>query len=172
MAQTLRDFVPESVSINWGTLTLRGFAADTFVTVARSVANTTAQVGADGSVGITKNADRTGTIEVTLMQNSESHRFLSAIQAAQDADDELYRAGMTISDPSGGMICKMFNVHIQTPPEVSLGGDQNPKTWMFYAEQIIYTEEPALFNVSADEAARVSDAVDQIRDISRKLLGE
>lgn len=170
MAQTLRDFVPESVSISWGGINMEGFAEDTFVTVARSVANTTTSVGADGTVGITKNADRTGTVEVTLMQNSSTHRFLSAIQLAQDNDLELYRANMTITDPSGGMICKIEAAHIQNPPEVALGGDQNAKTWTFFAERIDYIEAPSGFVQSAGEASRIDDAVSQVRDISRKLL--
>ena len=170
MAQTLRDFVPEAVTIAWGGIVMEGFAAESFVTIARSVANTTVQVGAAGDVGITKNADRTGTISVTLMQNSATHRFLSAVQVAQDNDNELYRAPLTVTDPSGSMICRMEAAHIQTPPEVVLGGDQNPKTWGFFSEQVTYLEAPAGFVVPAGEASRIQGAVEQVKDISRKLL--
>ena len=164
---TLRTFVPESVNISWGGVLFEGFAADTFVTVSRNTANTTASVGAAGDVGITKNADRTGMVEVTLMQNAVTHRILSAIQMAQDSDDELYRANMTISDPSGGMICKIFNAHIQTPPEVALGADQNEKTWSFFAEKVVYVEDPSGYTATAAEASRIEDAVNTIKQFAK-----
>ncbi len=171
MAQTLNDFSPQQVGISWGGVPFTGYAEDTFVTVSRNTDNTTASVGADGSVGITKNADKTGTIEVTLMQTSETHRILSAIQLTQDQTDQLYRANMTVTDPSGGFIAKMFNVHIQTPPEVSLGSDQNPKTWTFYAERIDYVDVPAGFAQAASEVSKIDDAISGIQSITDSLFG-
>lgn len=164
---TLKTFVPANVNISWGGIILEGFSTDSFVTVSRSSDNTTVQVGAAGDVGITKIADRTGTVEITLMQNSVTHRILSAIQTAQDVGDELYRANMTITDPSGSMICKIFNAHIQTPPEVTLGADQNEKTWTFFAERVIYTEAPDGVTPTASEISIINDAISTIKNFAK-----
>jgi hypothetical protein len=173
MAQVLRDFVPESTAINWGGIDFSGFAPDTYVTASRNSPNTTNSVGADGSVGITKNADKTGTIEVTLMQTSNTHRYLAAVQAGQDVGSaQLIRAPMTIVDPSGGFIAVAEGVHIMTPPEVSLGSDQNPKTWTFFAERLIYSELPPGFVATAGEVTRITNAVAGAVEISERVLQE
>lgn len=167
---TLRDYSPNSVAMSWGNINFVGFAEDTFVTVSRNSPNTSMSVGADGSVGLTKMADRTGTIEITLMQTSETHRYLGGIQNLQDFGERLFRANMTITDPSGGFICKALNVHLMEPPEVSLGSDQNEKTWTFYAEQLIFTDAPAGFTRVAGEISRIDDAISGITEISDQLL--
>lgn len=171
--EVLYDFIPESTSINWGGINFTGFAEDTFITASRNSANTSSSVGADGSVGLTKIADKTGTIEVTLMQTSSTHRYLSAIQAAQDIDDaQLVRANMSIIDPSGGFICIAKGVHIMQAPEVSLGSDQNPKTWTFFAERLMYVEAPQGFAQTAGEVTRIQNAVEGALEISQALLDE
>lgn len=167
-ASTLLDFVPENVAISWGGVAITGFAPDTFITTRRNSANTTSAVGADGSVGITKNADKTGEIEISLMQTSDSHIWLAGVQALQDYGD-LQRANMTVADASGGYFLRATNVHIMEPPEISLGADQNTKTWKFYAEQLQYTEFPEGFAEKAGAASRVADAIDAIVDVSGQL---
>lgn len=163
---TLRDYSPSAVGMSWGAIQFTGYAEDTFVVVSRNEDNSTNTVGADGSVGITVNANKSGTCEVTLMQTSPTHRYLSAIQATQDQQDTVFRANMTITDPSGGFLCKMQAVHIMTPPEVSLGSDQNEKTWTFFAERIDYVDAPAGFAQAVGEISRIEDAVSGIQEIS------
>lgn len=171
--EVLYDFIPESTSINWGGINFTGFAEDTFITVNRNSANTNSSVGADGSVGLTKIADKTGTIEVTLMQTSSTHRYLSAVQAAQDVEDaQLVRANMSITDPSGGFICIAQGVHIMQAPEVALGSDQNPKSWTFFAERLIYTDAPRGFAQTAGEITRIENAVQGVTNFSQALLQE
>lgn len=168
---TLRDYSPSAVSMTWGAIGFTGFGEDTFITVSRNEDNSNNTVGADGSVGITVNANKSGTVEVTLMQTSPTHRYLSAIQLAQDADDTVFRANMTVKDPSGGFLCKVQNAHILTPPEVSLGSDQNEKTWTFFAERIDYTDAPSGFTEVVGEISQIDDAISQVKDISDKLFG-
>lgn len=169
MSQVLANFSPAQVGINWGGIPFTGFAADTFITVSRNSPNSNTEVGADGSVGHTVVADKTGTIEVTLMQTSVTHRYLSAIQLAQDSSGDLYRANMTVVDPSGGFICKAIGVHIQEPPEVSLGGDQNEKTWTLFADRLLYTDAPAGFAKPAGEVSKIDDFLSGIQEASEAL---
>lgn len=173
MSKVLYDFIPESTAINWGGIDFTGFAPDTYITVSRNSANTASSVGADGSVGLTKIADKTGTVEITLMQTSATHRYLAQVQAMQDIEDaQLIRAPMSIVDPSGGFIAIAQGVHIMQPPEISLGSDQNPKTWTFFAERLIYTELPPGFAQTSAELTRITNAVEGIQEISEKLLQE
>lgn len=168
----LKDYAPSKVSVNWGGIPFKGFAEDTFIQCARATENTNSSTGADGSVGITVSADKTGTIEVTLMQNSPTNRILSAIQADQDLNDTLLRANFTIADPSGGTLVKAFAAHIQSPPDVTLGAEQNEKTWTFFVERMIYVDASPGFIQSAAEISEIDDAVSGLRAISERLTQE
>lgn len=168
MAQTLLDFVPEDVAISWGGVAITGYAPDTFITVRRNATNTITSVGADGSVGITKVADKTGEIEITLMQNSSAHEWLAGTQALQD-NGSLQRANFTVADASGGAFIRAINVHIMEAPEITLGADQNTKTWKFFAERLTYTEFPEGVAENSARTARVADAIDAVSNVSDEL---
>lgn len=168
---TLRDYSSAQVAISWGGINFVGFAPDTFVTLSRNTPNTNNSVGADGSVGITFNADKSGTIEITLMQTSTTHRVLSAAQAQQDFSGKLFRSNMTVTDPSGGFIAKAQRVHIMEPPEVTLGSDQNEKTWTFYAERIDFADAPAGFVQGAGEVSKIDDILSGLSEVTDAIGG-
>ena len=66
---------------------ITGFAQDGVVTIARSEDNILPAVGAQGDVAYAKNANRTGTAQVTLMQTSSSLPFLRQLsQSYADID--------------------------------------------------------------------------------------
>ena len=102
---TLKPYSPGQVQVSWGGVALKGFATGTFITAERSVANTTNAVGAQGDVGITLMANKTG-VTLTLMQTAESNRMLSAAQLSQDNLDKLFRADLVITDPSGSFLMR------------------------------------------------------------------
>lgn len=163
--QTLIDFVPEDVVISWGGVPITGFASDTFVSISRNAANTNQVVGADGTVGITKVSDRTAMIELTLLQNATSNRFLALTQRNQDLG-KVQRANMTIVDPSGGAFVVAFMAHIVEPAEVSFGADSQERTWKFFVERLEYTQTPSGFGQTSSDFARITELATQIQNIS------
>lgn len=164
---TLKTYSPERVVTSWGGVQLTGFAEGTAITMRRNTDNTAQGVGMQGDVGITKTANRTGQVEMIFMQTAEANRILSAIQAAQDLEDsDVIRANIVVTDDSGGMLCVAQNCHIMTPPEVSLGDDQSPKTWVWFSERIDYLDVPAGFTAGAGYLARVNAAVSALKSAS------
>lgn len=171
MANTLQTYSPESVQVAWGgILNIKGFEEGTFCEVARAAENTKTRVGAQGDVGITMSADKTGTVTVTLMQTSETNRLLSAIQALQDSTGKLARESLQIKDPSGSMLCECLGAHIMTPPAVTLADDMSPKVWVFFSEKILYLEAPIGVINSAATVAKISSVKSQAESAITSLI--
>ncbi|AZV01478.1 hypothetical protein vBSflM004_089 [Shigella phage vB_SflM_004] len=111
-----QQYSPKDVVCSWNGIAIEGFAPDSFLRLQRTSPLVTPVVGAGGQVALTRNADKTGTIEIELMQTSLSNQMLSAIQAKQD-DMELEEdisSNFVIYDPSGSVLvimlgCKSFH---------------------------------------------------------------
>ena len=80
---------PTKGVITVGPSTIIGFGKDTFLKAARDEDAFTKQVGADGKAARSKNANKGGSIEITLKGDSPSNDVLMA----QAALDELTGAG-------------------------------------------------------------------------------
>nr|HAU5726719.1 DUF3277 family protein [Citrobacter freundii] len=136
-----QQYSPKDVVCSWNGVAIEGFAPDSFLRLQRTSPLVTPVVGAGGQVALTRNADKTGTIEIELMQTSLSNQMLSAIQAKQD-DMELEEdisSNFVIYDPSGSVLATGINAWLQELPQIELGRDQNSKTWIFGCEKLDYT---------------------------------
>lgn len=170
MAQTLRTYSPQEVTASWGGFVeIKNFAEGSAIEVSRSVDNSQQLVGMQGDVGLTYNADKTGTLTFTIMQTGETNRYLSGIQNIQDTTGQLVRADIVISDPSGSYLCVARNCHIMTAPTVTLGDGQNAKEWVFFAERIDYTDAPVGFVPPAASGAKIQGAVSGLKAVSDAL---
>lgn len=138
-----REYNPKLVNATLGgRLLIKGFADGTFLEMQRAVPRTEIMVGAKGDVGITKSANYTGTVTFTLLQNSPTNQYLSAIVNAEDAADELFRADIVVDDKSGSVLAIAKMCHIQEPAPIILGDGQNAKVWTFFSEEIHYLPVP------------------------------
>lgn len=93
-------YSPEDVSVSIGAAIISGFTEGTFINIARNEDQYTMVVGADGKVTRSKNANRSGTMTLTLKASSASNDVLSAIASL----DELAGTGVKaviVKDNSG-----------------------------------------------------------------------
>lgn len=136
-----QQYSPKDVVCSWNGIAIEGFAPDSFLRLQRTSPLITPVVGAGGQVALTRNADKTGTIEIELMQTSLSNQMLSAIQAKQDNTEleEDISSNFVIYDPSGSVLATGINAWLQELPQIELGRDQNSKTWIFGCEKLDYT---------------------------------
>lgn len=136
-----QQYSPKDVVCSWNGIAIEGFAPDSFLRLQRTSPLVTPVVGAGGQVALTRNADKTGTIEIELMQTSLSNQMLSAIQAKQDNMEleEDISSNFVIYDPSGSVLATGINAWLQELPQIELGHDQNSKTWIFGCEKLDYT---------------------------------
>jgi len=170
MAQTLKTYSPQEVTVTWGGFVeVTNFAEGSAIEVSRNADNSTQTVGMQGDVGLTYNADKTGQISFTIMQTGTTNQTLSLAQLTQDQTGELIRGDIVISDPSGSFLCFANNCHIMTPPQVSLGDGQNSKTWTFFVERLDFTDVPVGAVQGAGIAAQSAAAVEGLKGASDAL---
>lgn len=164
-----RVYVPGKVKVNIGGADVGGFAPGTFLTMERSSDNTQSDVGAGGDPAHTKSSDLTGTIELTLLQTSDTNRTLSGIQALDDFTQDITFFDMTVTDPSGGTVAQADSVHIKKAAPITLADGQTAKTWNLFADELIYTDAPPGFVEVAGKVGQISNAVNTVKAASDKL---
>lgn len=81
----VKTYNPKLVALVLFGQPITGFADGTMIEVERNSDSFTLQTGADGESARTANADKTGTIKITLMQTSKSNDILSAQLALDEA---------------------------------------------------------------------------------------
>lgn len=160
----LAVYNPQAVEIVWGGVTLDGVADGTFIEAVRNQGNSQTKVGAYGDPAHTKIVDKTGSVTVTFLQQSDSNKILSAVQLAQDDSEDLIRLDMSIRDKSGGFLCYIKAAHIMTAPSMSLGDDSTNRAWVWFADRIDYADTIPEIGLSAGRAARVATAVSTVED--------
>lgn len=141
----LTAYSPKDVAISFNGLAIQGFAPDSFVRLRRNSDLLNETVGAAGELSLTKIADRTGEVEIELLQTAESNRILSAVAIATENGGPITVGVLMIQDPSGSVLAIALNAYLKSLPEIELGTEQNSKTWTFGCETLEYTSLPAGF---------------------------
>lgn len=76
--QPFKTYDPKDVFINFGAISMGGYADGTFVEVSHPSDDFDDVSGADGTVARSKNNDERLYVKVTLVQTSETHKAMSA----------------------------------------------------------------------------------------------
>lgn len=139
----LPSYSPKDVKVSFNGFAITGFAPDSFIRLRRNSDILAETVGSAGELSLTKIADRTGEVEIDLMQTAESNLLLSAVALATENGAPITVGVLMIQDPSGSVLGTALNAFIKSHPEIELGASQNSKTWTFGCEVLEYTSTPA-----------------------------
>lgn len=135
MASLLKTYSPKDVEITFNGKNINsGIAPDTFLTVSRDEDAFAKTVGADGTVARTRNANKSGSIELTLMQNSEIHKKLMILAAADEASKGEVIGAFAVKDPSdvtGTWLMVAAKCWIKKVPDMEYGKEYGTRTWLF-----------------------------------------
>jgi hypothetical protein len=113
------------------------------VTIGRNSDNSSQVLSADGRVGYTKVADKTGMFELEVQQQNNSvNTYLAALQQAQDSLDDLIFMEIVVSDKSGGVLADASNCHLQKPSNQDLAAESGSRNWSFFVEELDYRADP------------------------------
>ncbi|NIQ97427.1 MAG: DUF3277 family protein [Desulfuromonadales bacterium] len=123
---------PSQVIVTFGSLQLRGFQDGTFIKCARAEAKYTTKAGADGETARTRNLNRAGTVEVTLLQTSVSNAELLAKHIA----DENSAGGLTpeplvVKDLNGNSLTVAGEAWIEKAPNEEYAKEVGGRVWIF-----------------------------------------
>lgn len=140
----LVSYSPKDVNISFFGIAIEGFAPDSFIRARRNSDILNETVGASGELSLTRVADKTGEIEIELMQTAESNLLLSGLMYAMEFDGGVIPVGeLMIQDPSGSALVIASNAYVKSMPEVELGAEQSSRTWTFGCENMWYTSTPS-----------------------------
>lgn len=126
-------FDGSEVHVIIGTVPLSGFSDGDSVTATRSTDLFSKRTGLDGSTGRAKNTDKSGTIEVRLLQTSLANDSLSALMNL----DSLGLEGnivfpVSVIDMSGRTVISGSDCWLQTAPPVAFSTNAvGERVWTF-----------------------------------------
>jgi hypothetical protein len=164
----LPTYASENVIVTWGGPLLSGFAPDSFITMSRNSDFTEEEVGADGSVSISKLPDKTGSVTLSFQTGSDSAKIIAGVIAWQDANSDTISGTMLISDPSGRVLATLRGAHVKSMNEIDLGSSDSGKSYQFtfFVEQFIFTPTPV--GIDGDVAPQVAAGVDTLISLSNR----
>ena len=128
-------FDGSEVHVIIGALPLSGFSDGDSVTATRAGDLFATRSGLDGSTARAKNTDKSGTIEVRLLQTSAANDALSALMNM----DSLGLEGnavfpISVIDMSGRTVIAGSECWLQTPPPVAFSTNAvSERVWVFRA---------------------------------------
>ena len=120
---------PREVLVIVGAAEIGGYTDGSFVKVARDEDAYSKVVGADGQVSRARNANRTGSVTITLKQTSASNDALSILAAA----DEVGNAGvvpLVIKDLMGTTAVATAECWVKKLPDMDFAKEVSDREWV------------------------------------------
>lgn len=128
----VQTFDPRKVNVTYNGRQLRMFG-DNMFTLARSEASATLKVGVKGDSVYVMNANKSGTLTVTLQQESPDIAFI------KDCDAKNVQANLTITDANNGSNVQFSanNCRVEKRPDESRGKEATDVTVVFLIPEIL-----------------------------------
>lgn len=130
-----KTFDPKQVSIIIGGHIVQGFADGTFIKAARNNDAFALKIGADGEGARAKSNDKSGTIEITLLQSSASNDVLSGFATA----DEISNAGQVpalVKDGNGTTLVEALTAWVKKKADVEMGKEITDRVWVLETDKL------------------------------------
>lgn len=131
----VKTYDPKQVSVIFAGKIISGFADGTFVKAERNEQTWNLKVGVDGEGARAKSNNKSGKVEITLLQSSQSNDDLSALAAL----DELSNNGVgavVVIDKSGRTVCAAATGWVQKPAPVEDGKEIQNRVWVIETDEL------------------------------------
>jgi hypothetical protein len=145
----MRQYSADAVENTWLGLDFKeGLAAGSFITEARNAPTWTQKpAGAVPKVTRVYNPDRSGTVTITVDQESQLHQSLKGIANAERDPGTRDKVGdMVLKDTSSGEEVTWVNAYITTKPDLVRGNESQTFAWVFAFEDFRDAEIDPLAN--------------------------
>ncbi len=130
-----KTYDPKEFSVIVGGHIVGGYDDGTFIKAERNEDMWTTKVGADGEGARAKSNNKSGTVEVTLLQSSGSNDVLSGFALA----DELNNGGQVpvlIKDANGTTVVSAETAWIKKMPAVEGGKEIGNRVWVLETDNL------------------------------------
>lgn len=133
------------------------------LSLSRNEANTTRNTSADGVHGITVSADKSGMLELeVIQQNAPVNRAMAALQAEQDRTGDVIYFDIVISEKSSGVLTYQKNCYLDVPASQDLSTDAGSRTWAFFVTNMQFA--PDVTGKATTEAAEALAFVNTLKN--------
>ena len=124
---------PTKMTVIVGGVIVTGFADGDFVTAKRDEDLYTKKVGAGGHVARTKSGNKSGTIEITLLQSSPAVNELAALVALDNFlfDGDVLIPISILSPGDNAELVVSTQSWLKTPPEMTYGKEAGERKFVF-----------------------------------------
>lgn len=127
---------PTRVLVSFKGVPLDGFAAGTFIKVARNEDGWTFQPSNSGGGARSRNPNKSGTIEITLHTASPANGYLSTFAVADELTAEGVGEFMVKDMSTNGAICNAQNAWIKKFPDWERAKETGEVTWVIESDDI------------------------------------
>ena len=124
---------PTKIVVVVGGVIVSGFADGDFITAKRDEDLYMKRVGADGHVARARNGNKSGTIEIKLLQSSPAVNEISALVALDNFlfDGDILIPISIVEPGSGAELVASTQSWLKTPPEMVYGKEVGDRTFVF-----------------------------------------
>jgi hypothetical protein len=129
----ISTYDPTKMTVVVGGVILSGFSDGDYITAKRDEDLYMKRVGADGHVARARNGNKSGTIEIKLLQSSPAVNELSALLALDNFlfDGDILVPIAIVSPGTGAEVVASTQSWLKTPPEIVFGKEVNDRTFVF-----------------------------------------
>ena len=135
MAAPLKTYDPGQVSVILGGKIMSGFSEGSLIKVSRNVDAYTLKIGTDGEGVRTRLRDKSGKIEIMLMQSSDSNDILSAYALADEANNS-GTIPFLMRDASGRTVVSAATAWVKKISDVEMGKEVKDHTWVLETDEL------------------------------------
>jgi len=131
----VKTYSPDEMSVILGGAIISGFADGESIKITHNEDAMTLQIGSQGHGTRTKNANKSGRLELVLQQTSESNAVLQAF-ATQDRVSGNAFFPMLVKDNSGSDIHTAETMWVVKEPDASYGKEATSRTWVLETDSL------------------------------------
>ena len=125
----MAEWDPSKFLIVVGGITVQEYAPGTFIKAEHNEDLYSLEIGADGSPCRVRNANESGTFEITLLKSSQSNAALSAL-AILDRSSGQGIVPVLIKDLNGTALASAQSAWIRKPAPIERGKENGDLTWV------------------------------------------
>lgn len=126
----MKTYAAKKVAISFKGIPIIGVAKGSFVEADLTSDTFTGETGSDGEGARVQSADESGTVKITLMQQSLSNDYLSDCHAL-DRRTALGTGSLFIKDASGTTLINLPEAWVKKPATVTFADGSTGREWTF-----------------------------------------
>lgn len=131
-AELTGTYKGDQVFVTVGPVLISGFSDGDAITVKRAEGLYTSKVGIDGGVARVRNANKSGSIEIKLLQTSKVNNELSDLFYVDNFNEDGSPVlPISVTDGNGRTLCSAGHAWLKSVPDVTFGKELTDRMWSF-----------------------------------------